>query len=234
MSELTTTPFKHYFEFNRLMGDRGRALGWARRDTKADKREYVKRFGDVWYRMMWDDHHWTTSVHLVPTTFLRLTGDFDTYYPLVTAHMTIVGATFQDFEEKVAELARAYKRLAKPPKARDLSSIYYERDGSEYTGKEAVEHWKNDVVTTVMTELDGFEKERARHPYYNRPEPTTTTSIINNVLDNYGIKLEGVSDKRLREEVRLVLESLARHDKLTKSDGRNWKDRQTRWWPKGA
>ena len=80
MSELTTTPFKHYFDFQRLMDRHGRALGWKPRDTEKGYSEFVKQVNGVWYSIKWPDESWATSVFFSPTTTSSLKGDFEVIF----------------------------------------------------------------------------------------------------------------------------------------------------------
>ena len=146
---------------------------------------YIKRYGDVWYRMSWSDTVYSQVIFLSPTKYnitASTTGpEWDAAYEKLTAHVDIKGLTLSNIETKIMELVGNYKALKAPRKSLVPQIVYYVA-GNRLTGEEALLRWRQRVEEVLLDIING-----SIHTVF------TTNDLTDNVISNYGVELHGVS-----------------------------------------
>jgi len=193
--------------------------GWARdksfedacsRESKrTDISAFKKRVYGVWVRIfMFDD--WLTVNATISSTTTPPSASHDEYGKRNMRYIA-VSSTIDHVEQVANEVANVY--LSYGRRHEDVSGYSYRGR----RGQDAVDAWKKDVESTI---LEILETTRSTRPRQIRATPSSTSSIISNLLDNYSMALS-TSRAKQSAMIRTILDSMARRKLIVLLTGHN-------------
>lgn len=196
--------------------ERLKAHGWTR-EPKAEKEfakdleveAYKKRVNGVWIRIVIPQALFTTTAHVSSTTTPK-TADVNDYSSKAMKLINLT-ATMREVDALAEEVASIYSSYER--KKTDYSFVIYRT----WHGEAAMQAWKRDVERAV---LDILETTRSTRPREIRASPSSTKSLVSNIVDNYGITLTTTKSKQ-NAMIRSVLEGMRRNGQIVRLTGYN-------------
>lgn len=216
---LASEVFQHAGDLWRYMFDHASQAGWKKGKAllgSTNYQAYIKRFGGFWIQLEWSESVWSQDAWLFPTTKPKSVA-WDKWMELSKEYrviLSIKGLSLAEIDRHALELAKRLKELAGPRQKRDTSTFRYK----DLTGDEALKAWKAKAESVLQEIIDGG----APHG-----QDYTTASLAGNLIDNYGVELEGMGVRRetMGRLVRAILEAMAKRGKIEKDTN----FREPRW-----
>jgi hypothetical protein len=218
-----------------------KAAGWRLKKEKKRDREgpggaehMIKRFGGIWVSIpFFTGHYGSDRIFISPSGLPRGLPyeQWKDFHADTRIEFKFRGKYIEDIEKAAQQVAAKVKKW-KPKRAKlDQDRVRWYYKGQVHTGKAALDRWKTECERIIMDDIlrPGSGPGRQAAILGRRNPCSTTQSIVNNILHNYGlIDIEGVNRKRMSTMIRTILNRLAKQGKIDRTTG----GRHPEWCPK--